>query len=148
MEAQTDIFYAVSALSQFLEKPGITHFRELIHILRYLRDSADVCITYKKGIEENSVAYSNADWGNFRVTCRFVLHHLIIFNRGLVVWKTKKHPNVSLFSAEVEYKLLCNLASEVLWFQKFCNKVKLTKNSQQMKVYEDKKGCIDTANNN
>ncbi|MBW0513469.1 hypothetical protein O181_053184 [Austropuccinia psidii MF-1] len=143
-----DISYAVSALSQFLERPGINHWRAFIHVLRYLRGSADVCITYGKGIEGNAIAYSDAAWRNCRVTHRSVLGHLILFNQGLVIWKTKKQPSVSLLSAEAEYKSLCNLASEVIWFQQFCSKVKLTNNSQPMKVYEDNQGCIDTGNNN
>ncbi|MBW0506731.1 hypothetical protein O181_046446 [Austropuccinia psidii MF-1] len=147
MAARPNISYAVSSLSQFLEIPGIDHFREFIHILRYLRGSADPFITHGKGIEENAIAYSDADWGNCIVTCRSVLGNLFLFNRGLVIWKTKKQQYVSLLSAEAEYKLLCNLASEVLWFQQFCSKFKLNNNSQPMKVYKDNQGCIDTGKN-
>ncbi|MBW0569970.1 hypothetical protein O181_109685 [Austropuccinia psidii MF-1] len=147
MAARPNISYSGSALSQFLEIPGIDHLREFIHSLRHLRGSEDSCITYGKGIEENAIAYSDANWGNCRVTCRSVLGNLILFNRGLVTWKTKKQKSVSLLSAEAEYKLLCNLASEVLWFQQVCSKFKLTKNSQPMKVYKDNQGCIDTAKN-
>ncbi|MBW0561043.1 hypothetical protein O181_100758 [Austropuccinia psidii MF-1] len=140
-----DISYAISALSQFLEKPGINHWKAFMHILRYLRGTSSVCISYKQGVIHEAVAYSDADWGNCRVTRRSVSGHLILFIQGLVIWKTKKQPTVSLSSAEAEYKLLCNLASEVLWFQQFCEEVKLT-NSQPMKIYADNQGCIDTAN--
>ncbi|MBW0512781.1 hypothetical protein O181_052496 [Austropuccinia psidii MF-1] len=141
-----DISYAVSALSQFLERPGIIHWKAFLHILRYLRGTSRMCINYKGGVIGDAVAYCDADWGNCRVTRRSVSGHLILFNEGLVIWKTKKQPTVSLSSAEAEYKSLCNLASEVLWFQQFCEEVKLTNNSQPMRIYEDNQGCIDTAN--
>ncbi|MBW0497960.1 hypothetical protein O181_037675 [Austropuccinia psidii MF-1] len=95
---------------------------------------------------ENAVAYSNADWGNCRVTRSSVSGHLILLNNGLVIWKTKKQPTVSLSSAKAEYKALCNLASEILWFQQFCLEVNITHSLHPMKVYEDNQGCIDTAN--
>ncbi|MBW0535058.1 hypothetical protein O181_074773 [Austropuccinia psidii MF-1] len=117
-----------------------------MHVLRYLKGTANVGITYKKNIEEQAIAYSDAYWGNCRVTRRSVSGHLILFNKGLVIWKTKKQPTVSLLSAEAEYKALCNLASEVLWFQQFSNEIGLTSKSQPMTVYEDNQGCIDTAN--
>ncbi|MBW0515852.1 hypothetical protein O181_055567 [Austropuccinia psidii MF-1] len=141
-----DISYAVSSLSQFLEKPGIRQWNALMHVLRYLKGTANVCIVYKKNIEEQAIAYSDADWGNCRVTRRSVSGYLILFNKGLVIWKTKKQPTLSLLSAEAEYKSLCNLASEVLWFQQFSNKIKLIRTPQSMTVYEDNQGCIDTEN--
>ncbi|MBW0460659.1 hypothetical protein O181_000374 [Austropuccinia psidii MF-1] len=141
-----DISYAVSALSQFLEKPGMNHWKAFMHVLRYLRGTSSMCISYKRGIIHEAVAYSDADWGNCRVTRRSVSGYLILLNEGLVIWKTKKQPTVSLSSAEAEYKSLCNLASEVLWFQQFCEELELTNTSQPMKIYEDNQGCIDTAN--
>ncbi|MBW0519954.1 hypothetical protein O181_059669 [Austropuccinia psidii MF-1] len=146
MATRPDISYAVSALSQFLEKPGINHWKAFMHVLRYLRGTSNVCVIYKRGVIDEAIAYSNADWGNFQVTHGAISGHLITFNQGLVIWKTKKQPTVSLSSAESNYKLLCYLASKVLWFQQFCDEVKLTNNSQLMKIYEDNQGCIDTAN--
>ncbi|MBW0482876.1 hypothetical protein O181_022591 [Austropuccinia psidii MF-1] len=147
-QTQEEIFPTPLALSQFLEKPGIRQWNAFMHVLRYLKGTADVCIIYKKNVEEQAIAYSDTNWGNCRVTRRSVSGHLILFNKGLVIWKTKKQPTVSLSSAEAEYKALCNLESEVLWFQKFSNEVKLASTPQSMTVYKDNQGCIDTANSN
>ncbi|MBW0523147.1 hypothetical protein O181_062862 [Austropuccinia psidii MF-1] len=106
-----DISYAISALSQFLEKPRIRQWKAFLHVLRYLNGTADLCVTYQKNMNESAVAYSDADWGNCRVMQRSMSGHLILLNNGLVIWKTKKQPTVSLSSAEAEYKALCNLAS-------------------------------------
>ncbi|MBW0495925.1 hypothetical protein O181_035640 [Austropuccinia psidii MF-1] len=121
-----DISYAVSALLQLLEKPGIRQWKAFLHVLRYLIGTAELCVTYQKNMNESAVAYSNADWGNCRVTQKSVSGHLILLNNELVIWKTKKQPTVSLSSAEAEYKALFNLASEILWFQQFCLEVNIT----------------------
>ncbi|MBW0582849.1 hypothetical protein O181_122564 [Austropuccinia psidii MF-1] len=141
-----DISYSVSALSQFLERPGIKQWKAFLHVLRYLRGTTNVCIIYQKNKEEDAIAYSDADWGNCKVTRRSVSGHLILLNQGLVIWKTKKQPTVSLSSAEAEYKALCNLASEILWFQQFCIELNIAHGLCPMKVHEDNQGCIDTAN--
>ncbi|MBW0497959.1 hypothetical protein O181_037674 [Austropuccinia psidii MF-1] len=39
---RSDISYTVSALSQFLEKPGIRQWKAFLHVLRYLRGTADL----------------------------------------------------------------------------------------------------------
>ncbi|MBW0570946.1 hypothetical protein O181_110661 [Austropuccinia psidii MF-1] len=52
-----DISYAFSSLSQFLEKPGIRQWNAFMHVLRYLKGTANVGITYKKNIEEQAITY-------------------------------------------------------------------------------------------
>ncbi|MBW0582204.1 hypothetical protein O181_121919 [Austropuccinia psidii MF-1] len=141
-----DISYSISALLQFLERPGIKQWKAFLHVLRYLKGTTDVCITYQKNKEEDAIAYSDANWGNCRVMQRSVSGHLILLNQGLVIWKTKKKSTVSLSSAEAEYKALCKLASEILWFQQFCIELNSTHGLRPMKVHEDNQGCINTAN--
>ncbi|MBW0544650.1 hypothetical protein O181_084365 [Austropuccinia psidii MF-1] len=134
------------SICMFPERPGIKQWKDFLHVLRYLKSTTDVCITYQKYKEEDAIAYSDADWGSFRVTQRSVSGHLILLNKGLVIWKTKKQPTASLSSAKEDYKALCNLASEILWFQQSCMELNITHGLRPMKVHEDNQGCIDTAN--
>ena len=41
-----DIAFAVSTLSQFLERPGINHWEAFIHVLQYLSGSEHVSLVY------------------------------------------------------------------------------------------------------
>ncbi|MBW0507844.1 hypothetical protein O181_047559 [Austropuccinia psidii MF-1] len=47
-----DISFAVSALSQYLEKPGINHWNAFLHVLRYLRESQELGLIYKKTVKQ------------------------------------------------------------------------------------------------
>ncbi|MBW0526156.1 hypothetical protein O181_065871 [Austropuccinia psidii MF-1] len=40
--SRPDLSYAVSSLSQFLENPGINHWNNFLHVLKYLNGSQDV----------------------------------------------------------------------------------------------------------
>ncbi|MBW0507639.1 hypothetical protein O181_047354 [Austropuccinia psidii MF-1] len=118
---RTDISYSVSAISWFLQIQGMRQWKAFLHVPRYLKSTTGV------------------------VTRRSVSGHLILLNHRLVIWKTKKQPTVSLSSAKAEYKALCNLASEILWFQQFCMELNITHSLRSMKVLEDNQGCINTA---
>ncbi|MBW0502369.1 hypothetical protein O181_042084 [Austropuccinia psidii MF-1] len=84
-----DLSYAVSSLSQFLERPGINHWKAFLHVLRYLKGTQDLSLTYRRNDSSGIVAYSDADWGNCPDTRR-------------------KQPTVSLSTSEAEYKSLCD----------------------------------------
>ncbi|MBW0465715.1 hypothetical protein O181_005430 [Austropuccinia psidii MF-1] len=56
-----DLSFSVSALSQFLEKPGIRHWKAFLHVLKYLKRTQDLSITYPKGINAGIIAYTDAD---------------------------------------------------------------------------------------
>ncbi|MBW0534710.1 hypothetical protein O181_074425, partial [Austropuccinia psidii MF-1] len=141
-----DLSYSISALSQFLENPGITHWNLFLHVLKYLKGTSEFGLRYQKNLEKPIVAYSDADWGNCRITRRSTTGYLIKINNNLIIWKTRKQPTVSLSSAEAEYKLLTDLTSEILWLRQFCKETKIAEVKEAIVVHEDNQGCIDTAN--
>ncbi|MBW0478933.1 hypothetical protein O181_018648 [Austropuccinia psidii MF-1] len=110
----------ISALSQFLENPGIQHWKAFMHVLRYLRGTNNIELNYQKNIEQSPIAYSDADWGNCRTTRRSV--------------------------TEAEYRSLTHLFSELLWFKQFCEEINAIKMERPIMIHEDNQGCIDTAN--
>ncbi|MBW0517549.1 hypothetical protein O181_057264 [Austropuccinia psidii MF-1] len=143
-----DLSYAVSSLSQFLENPGINHWNNFLHVLKYLNGSQDVGLVYSRGSKEEVRAYSDADWGNCQETRRSVTGFLVTFNGNLVIWKTRKQPTVSISTAEAEYKALCDLTSEIVWFRQWCNECSLLTVSGPIPVHEDNQSCIRTVEGN
>ncbi|MBW0480138.1 hypothetical protein O181_019853 [Austropuccinia psidii MF-1] len=141
-----DLSYSVSALSQFLENPGIQHWKAFLHVLKYLKGTSEIGLVYRKNTSKLPVAYSDADWGNCRVTRRSTTGYLILFNNNLVIWKTRKQPTVSLSSAEAEYRSLTDLASKLLWFKQFIEEINILTMTKAILVHEDNQGCINTAN--
>ncbi|MBW0495272.1 hypothetical protein O181_034987 [Austropuccinia psidii MF-1] len=141
-----DLSHAVSSLSQFLEKPGFLHWQAFLHILRYLKGTPNVGLVYYGGGPTSVEAYSNADWGNCPETQRSITGYLATFGGNLVLCKTRKQPSVSILTAEVEYKALCDLVSELLWLRQWCHEWKLLDSSSMIPIHEHKQGCINTIN--
>ncbi|MBW0476655.1 hypothetical protein O181_016370, partial [Austropuccinia psidii MF-1] len=130
----------------FLDRPGIKHWQGFLHVLRYLNGSQDLGLTYGRKAQTGVSAYSDADWGNCQTTRRSVTGYLACFNQCLVIWKTRKQPTVSLSTAEAEYRSLCDLTSELLWLQQWCQECGLAQSDVPIPVHEDNQGCINTAN--
>ncbi|MBW0495113.1 hypothetical protein O181_034828 [Austropuccinia psidii MF-1] len=59
-----DLAFAVSSLSQFLQQPGIDHWKAFFHVPQYLQGTQDLGLVYCKGDGGQITAYSDADWGN------------------------------------------------------------------------------------
>ncbi|MBW0529850.1 hypothetical protein O181_069565, partial [Austropuccinia psidii MF-1] len=143
-----DLSFAVSSLSQFLERPGLLHWKAFLHVLRYLRGTPDLGLVYSRGSDGGVRAYSDADWGNCRSTRRSTTGYLVLFNNCLTTWKTRKQPSVSLSTAEAEYKSLCDLASELMWLRQWATECQIHDFSQAIPVHEDNQSCINTASGN
>ncbi|MBW0464976.1 hypothetical protein O181_004691 [Austropuccinia psidii MF-1] len=143
-----DLSFAVSSLSQFLECPGLLHWKEFLHVLHYLQGTPGLGLIYSRGNDSGVKAYSDADWGNCRSTRRSTTGYLVPFNNCLTTWKTRKQPSVSLSTAEAEYKALCDLASKLMWFRQWATECQIHNFTQSIPVHEDNKSCINIASGN
>ncbi|MBW0521419.1 hypothetical protein O181_061134 [Austropuccinia psidii MF-1] len=140
-----NLSFSVSTLSQFLEKPGICHCKAFLHIFKYLKGTQDISITYPKGINAGIIAYTDADWGNCKTTRRSITGFLAIMGGGLILWKTRKQPTVSLSTAKAEYKALCDLTSKLMWLKQWGEECGLLSLDKPIPIHEDNQSCINAA---
>jgi hypothetical protein len=99
-----DIAYSVNILSQFMAKPSESHWKAAKKFLRYLKGTVNFGIMYTNDCDVELTGYSDSDSFNI--------------GTGVVSWRNKKQPTVSLSSTEVEYKALCNATCEFVWLRR------------------------------
>ncbi|MBW0527509.1 hypothetical protein O181_067224 [Austropuccinia psidii MF-1] len=145
---QPDLSFAVSSLSQHLKKPGMQHWKAFLHVLKYLCGMQEVGLWYSQKGGAGLIAYSDADWGNCCETRRSTSGFLAQLHGCLIFWKTRKQPSVSISTAEPEYKSLCDLTSELLWFQQLCHEANILSLNTAITIWEDNQSCINIANGN
>ncbi|MBW0479891.1 hypothetical protein O181_019606 [Austropuccinia psidii MF-1] len=99
MCSRLDLAFTTLALAQFLEKPLMDHVAAFKRVLKYLQGTRDFCLMLdgNKGLE-NLEGYCDSDWGSNFDGKSFSGHGIQC--GGLIAWKTKKHPIVSLSSTE------------------------------------------------
>lgn len=99
-----DLSFVVQHLSQYLQKPTLSHMKAALHLLRYLKGSSDVEVFFFRSPDFSLAAFCDSDWDACPNTCRFIIGFCVLLGCSLISWKAKKQPVVSLSSVEAEYR--------------------------------------------
>lgn len=100
-----DIAFAVHQVCQFMQRPMVDHFVAVKRILRYLKGTISVGITYQKGTLDLT-AFSDADWAGDPNDRRSTTGLVIFIGSKPIAWSSKKQHTVSRSSMEAEYRAL------------------------------------------
>ena len=57
-----DLLFAVSLLARFQANPGMDHWKALLHVVGYIRNTIDFRITYSRDGDLNPIAYTDTDY--------------------------------------------------------------------------------------
>lgn len=85
-----DIQFVVSYISRFMSKPTDIHLATAKRVLRYLQETFDYCIWYKRGGNGKMEVYTDSDfvgdWNDWKNT----FGYLILWDGSAVTWSSKK----------------------------------------------------------
>ena len=112
-----DICYSVNILSQFMYSPRNSHFQAANKILRYLKGTSGLGITYKKTGKLDLILYTDSDFASSRMDYRSTTGYCTIFGGNLVTWRSKKQSVVSKSSTEAEFRAMSKGIDEVMWIK-------------------------------
>ncbi|CAK9816243.1 Copia protein [Anthophora plagiata] len=144
-----DLCTAVNILSRYTNKNNKELWQELKRVLRYLKGSKDIKLTYTRGQYNNLlIGYADSDWGgsdtNDRKSTSGYLFQL--FEKCTICWSTKRQASVAASSTEAEYMALFEAVKEALWLKSLAISINI-RIEQPIVIYEDNNGCISIANN-
>jgi Reverse transcriptase (RNA-dependent DNA polymerase) len=106
-----DISYAVSFVSQFMQRPTKGHMEYIDQILRYLKATPGRGILMKNQGHTTLTVYTDADWAGNQSDRRSTSGLCAFVGGNLVTWQSKKQPVVARSSAEAEYRAMANATS-------------------------------------
>ncbi|MBW0573090.1 hypothetical protein O181_112805, partial [Austropuccinia psidii MF-1] len=138
-----DITFAISHLSQFLEKPGLQHWNACLQVFQYLFNSKDICLTFKNHGFNHIKTYANADWGNNPIDRRSISGFTVSLNSYQIAWQSKKQQTVSYSTTEAKYKSLSGAAKETSLLLNLINKIQITSYPLEPLLLNNNKGAID-----
>lgn len=148
MTTRPDITFAVSSLSQFLNKPGLSHWDAGIQVLRYLKGTRDIGLKINRPQDLLHLeGYADADWASCPESRRSVSGNLVLWAGNIISWRSKKQPTLSLSSTEAEYKSLGDITKEIMWIKTLLKKILNLKVRSPTPIHEDNQGAIALANN-
>jgi len=118
-QTRPDLAYVCSALSRFNHNPSSLHLKAAKRVLRYIRGTILLGITYRGDAPGvlNIVGYSDSDYAGDLETRRSTTGYLIFMAGGAVIWRAVRQKAVTLSSTEAEYYALSSIAREVAWLR-------------------------------
>ncbi|KRX78876.1 Retrovirus-related Pol polyprotein from transposon TNT 1-94 [Trichinella sp. T6] len=122
-----DIAYAVSTVSQVMDKLSIKAWQAVKRIFRYLRGTADYGLLYQAKREGFLKGYSDADYA------------------GAVLWHSQKQRSVALSTTEAEYVAASEAAKDMMWLMALFAEV--TEVKQKPILFVDNMGAVTLSKN-
>jgi hypothetical protein len=143
-----DIAYSISALSQYSARPNETHFNALKRVLRYLRGSTNLSLTFTgtSDLTPELVAYTDSDWASNQDDRRSVTGYVFALSGGPVSWASRRQKTVAQSTVEAEYMATAEAVKEAIWWRSFLGELGQPTDSPT-KVYSDNAGSISLAHN-
>eukprot|EP00873_Tetraselmis_striata_P018760 jgi/Tetstr1/439024/TSEL_027516.t1 len=148
MCTRPDLAFAISVLSRFQSAPQKIHLMQLKRVLRYLKGTPGMGITY--GATEPGgarlVVYSDSDWAADTSNRRSQSGDISMLNGGAIGWNSKQQETTALSTTEAEYVALSRAAQNTVHFRQLLQDIHQQQQGPTI-VYEDNQGAVKLANN-
>lgn len=121
-----EIATAVSTLSKFQSDPGVSHWKMLKHLVRYLigttnfgtlLQSTETAVTFR--------AWSDADWAHDHSKRRSRSSFVLQINFGSVIWCSRLQSATAQSSSEAEFFVLSSCIRCVRWCRNILEELEL-----------------------
>ena len=139
-----DISMAVNSCAQFMTNPGPTHIEAAKHVLRYLKGTRTVGLSYGNASDDNAnvlFGYVDADHAGDKDDRKSVGGYLMMLNNGPISWSSKKIKVTSLSSFESEWYSASLCGCEVESLRRLLEDLGYAQTSPTV-LYEDNAACI------
>ena len=141
-----DIAHAVSLTSRYQSDPGMEHWTAVKNILKYLRRTKDVFLSYGGDEELVVTSYTDASWNTDPDDSKSQSGYVFILNGAAVSWRSSKQSVVAKSSTESEYIAASEAAQEAIWMKEFIIELGVVPSAlDPLTIYCDNTGAIANA---
>ncbi len=143
-----DIVVTTSTVSRFLSEPGLTHWKAVKRILRYLKGTKDLSIVYDGSLNRSITlkGYCNVDWGGNQENRHSTTGFIFQICGGAVSWNSKKQPTIALSLTKAKYMSATQAAKEAVWLRQLLKDMGYEQKAPTI-LHEDNQGCIMLSKN-
>ena len=140
--SRPDLAYPAGVLARFIGKWSLSHYKAAKHLLRYIRGTTDLCLTFDAEAGKRIIlGYADADWGGCLDTRRSTTGYLFKTFGGLVAWKSRRQPTVALSTAEAEIMASVDAAKQAVWLKRLLSDLNISLDGP-VEIFNDNMGAI------
>ncbi|PRQ43601.1 putative RNA-directed DNA polymerase [Rosa chinensis] len=121
--SRPDLMFVVSLISRFMSQPTELHFQAAKRVLRYLKETVNYGIFYKKEGNNKLIAYTDSDYVGDLEDRKSTSGYVFMLSGGVVSWSSKKQPIVTLSTTEAEYVAAAACACQAIWVRRILEKM-------------------------
>ncbi len=150
IQTRFDLAYSVSRLAQFMSNSTDDHWIALKRVLRYLNETKELSILYKKAFESLILnAWIDFSWDEDSNDSRSTHDHLLFMRSESIDWKSFKQISVALSSTETEYMSQISAIINVMWAKELLNEMRIHDivSDNSTVIYADNQETIKLVNN-
>ncbi|XP_062103182.1 uncharacterized mitochondrial protein AtMg00810-like [Humulus lupulus] len=141
-----DTSYAVGVASRYMQHPKKPHLEAVRRMLRYVKDTINYGLLYKKDDEVKIVGYCDANYAGDHDTRRSTTVYVFKLGSGAISWCSKRQPTVSLSTTEAEYRAAAMTAQESMWLMQLMKDLHQSTDNAIL-LYCDNQSAIRLAEN-
>ncbi|KAH9764120.1 retrovirus-related pol polyprotein from transposon RE1 [Citrus sinensis] len=120
-----ELAFSVNKLSQFMSDPRQPHWVACKRVLRYLKNTMNMCLSFKKSEHLDLIAYTDADWATDPDDRRSISGYCVYLGDNLVAWSSRKQGMVARSTAESEYRAMALCSTEITWINSLLGELKM-----------------------
>jgi hypothetical protein len=117
-----DISFAVSHLASFSTDPCQRHMNAAKNVVRYLKGTRDVGITYRRGVS-GVRGWSDSDWAMDERDRKSITGWVFFFAGGPILWRSQKQTLVTLSSMESEFVAVNDATVTAVWLHRLLSDI-------------------------
>ena len=137
--ARPDIAYAVSVAARFSENPGPKHILWVEHIIRYLRGTSRLKLTYsaRPATEVKLHIFSDTSWLDEKEHRYTTMGRAIFVGECLVDWKSKLIRRIMTSTNHAEFYGMNEAAKDGEFYRIFSGEIGIAGVAEKVYMYRD-----------
>lgn len=137
-----DLAFSTNELAKVSNNPSEGHLKDAYQVLRYLKGSANLGLTYTRDgkYPNRLIAAADADFAACVTTRRSISSYVCMLNGGAVSWKSRQQKAVATSTSQAEFVSASWAADEVLWLRRTLLDINVPQ-TQPTPLWEDNRAC-------
>ena len=138
-----NISSAIGMLGRYQSNHDINHRKAAKKVLRYLQDTNNYMLMYRRSSQLEVIGYSDSDFFECLNRRKSTFGYLFLLAEGAVSWKSAKQSVIASFTMEVEFVVCFEATIHALWLQNFILGLRVVNTiTRPLKIYCDNSATL------
>lgn len=142
-----DIAHTVSVLSQFNVAHNAEHWNGVKRLIRYIKSTMNLGISFDKTDNFSLEGFSDASWGDDPEDRKSYTGFVFKLAKGPISWESRKQKTVALSSSEAEYIAASDACKEAVYLGRLLCEIYKEQKKDAIVLHVDNQSAIKIAEN-